>query len=234
MSNISRIQTQVSGRGRLPFRVASLSDRPRMRGNSMKSYSNAPMAPPIMGPTQYTCDTDTIMCPSMTEKPMERAAEPMRPLRLSSVTAKMQTTSCSVRKISMHGGAGQGAQHLRHDVEEGAEQGHLRADQVGEGDGRVDVAAADVAHGLDERGGSQPEAEGHVQDVVGRGRPAEGRAHPEEHEEHGAVELGEHRPPEQHGPELPHVDREKNRKHLREKGRKYRTRRERGTKKDPL
>lgn len=40
--------------GRVPFSVASLSDRPRIRGNSMKSYSRAPMAPPIMGPTQYT------------------------------------------------------------------------------------------------------------------------------------------------------------------------------------
>lgn len=38
--------------GRVPFSVASLSDRPRIRGNSMKSYSRAPMAPPIMGPTQ--------------------------------------------------------------------------------------------------------------------------------------------------------------------------------------
>uniref|UniRef100_A0A8P4G349 Uncharacterized protein n=1 Tax=Dicentrarchus labrax TaxID=13489 RepID=A0A8P4G349_DICLA len=32
---------------------------------------------------------------------MARAAEPRRPLRLSSVTAKMQTTSCRVRKTSM-------------------------------------------------------------------------------------------------------------------------------------
>lgn len=40
--------------GRMPFSVASLSERPRIRGNSMKSYSRAPMAPPIMGPTQYT------------------------------------------------------------------------------------------------------------------------------------------------------------------------------------
>lgn len=36
-----------------------------------------------------------------TEKPMAKAAEPRRPLRLSSVTAKMQTTSCRVRKTSM-------------------------------------------------------------------------------------------------------------------------------------
>lgn len=40
--------------GLLPFSVASLSERLRMRGNSMKSYSRAPMVPPIMGPTQYT------------------------------------------------------------------------------------------------------------------------------------------------------------------------------------
>lgn len=41
--------------GRLPFSVARRSDRPLIRGNSMKSYRRAPMAPPIMGPTQYTC-----------------------------------------------------------------------------------------------------------------------------------------------------------------------------------
>lgn len=41
--------------GRLPFSVARRSDRPLMRGNSMKSYRRAPMAPPIIGPTQYTC-----------------------------------------------------------------------------------------------------------------------------------------------------------------------------------
>jgi len=40
--------------GLVPFRVASLSARPRMRGNSKKSYTRAPIAPPIMGPTQYT------------------------------------------------------------------------------------------------------------------------------------------------------------------------------------
>ncbi|KAG7220706.1 hypothetical protein INR49_017820 [Caranx melampygus] len=42
--------------GRVPFSVASLSDRPRIRGNSIKSYSRAPIEPPIMGPTQYTCN----------------------------------------------------------------------------------------------------------------------------------------------------------------------------------
>lgn len=41
--------------GRLPFSVARRSDRPLMRGKSMKSYRRAPMAPPIIGPTQYTC-----------------------------------------------------------------------------------------------------------------------------------------------------------------------------------
>lgn len=39
-------------------------------------------------------------CPMVTEKPMERAADPMRPFLLSSVTAKMHTTSCMVRKTS--------------------------------------------------------------------------------------------------------------------------------------
>lgn len=36
----------------------------------------------------------------VTEKPMDRAAEPRRPFLLSSVTAKMHTTSCMVRKTS--------------------------------------------------------------------------------------------------------------------------------------
>lgn len=40
--------------GRVPFSVASLSASPRIRGNSKKSYSRAPIAPPIIGPTQYT------------------------------------------------------------------------------------------------------------------------------------------------------------------------------------
>lgn len=38
--------------------------------------------------------------PIVTEKPMDRAADPKRPFLLSSVTAKMQTTSCMVRKTS--------------------------------------------------------------------------------------------------------------------------------------
>lgn len=41
-----------------------------------------------------------IRCPMVTEKPMDRAADPMRPFLLSSVTAKMHTTSCMVRKTS--------------------------------------------------------------------------------------------------------------------------------------
>lgn len=48
--------------GRLPFSVARRSDRPLMRGNSMKSYRRAPMAPPIIGPTQYTCWQQTSSC----------------------------------------------------------------------------------------------------------------------------------------------------------------------------
>lgn len=39
-------------------------------------------------------------CPTVTEKPMDRAADPRRPFLLSSVTAKMHTTSCMVRKTS--------------------------------------------------------------------------------------------------------------------------------------
>lgn len=36
----------------------------------------------------------------VTEKPMDRAADPRRPFRLSSVTAKTQITNCMVRNTS--------------------------------------------------------------------------------------------------------------------------------------
>lgn len=101
-------------------------------------------------------------------------------------------------------GSGHGPKALGAHVEEGAEHGHLRADQVGEGDSRVDVSAAHVADGLDERGGRHAETEGVVENIVGARGPAQRRAQPEEHKEHGAVELGEHRSPERHGPKLPH------------------------------
>jgi hypothetical protein len=68
------------------------------------------------------------------------------------------------------------------------------------------VATADVADGLDEGGGCQTEAQGHMQDMVRPGGPAQRGAHAEEHEEHGPPELCEDRPPKIHGPELPHCD----------------------------
>lgn len=46
------------------------------------------------------CVFTPMRCPMVTEKPMERAADPRRPFLLSSVTAKMQMTSCMVRKTS--------------------------------------------------------------------------------------------------------------------------------------
>ncbi|TNN73095.1 hypothetical protein EYF80_016581 [Liparis tanakae] len=216
--------------GRLPFSVARRSDRPLMRGKSKKSYRMAPNAPPIIGPTHHCFSTSMISCltpmrcPMVTEKPMDRAADPMRPFLLSSVTAKTHTTSCMVRNTSTvvamptlmpgcscrrteDGGPGHGPQALGDHVENGAEKRQLRADEVGEGDGGVNVAAADVADGLDEGGGRQPEAQGHVEDVVRPGGPAQGGAHAEEDEEHGPEELREDRPPKIHGPELPHGDR---------------------------
>lgn len=106
-----------------------------------------------------------------------------------------------------HSSAGQCSKTLGHDVEEGAEQRHLRADQVGKGNSWVDVSPADVADGLDEGGGRQPEAEGHMENVVGPRGPTEGRPQPEEHKEHRTIELGKHSPPEGHGLELPHGER---------------------------
>lgn len=41
-----------------------------------------------------------IRWPMVIEKPIARAAEPRRPFRLSSVTAKTQTTNCMVRNTS--------------------------------------------------------------------------------------------------------------------------------------
>lgn len=66
------------------------------------------------------------------------------------------------------------------------------------------MATADVADGLDECGSCQPEAEGNLEHVVWPGGPTQSCSQPEEHKEHGAVELGKHSPPKRHGPELPH------------------------------
>lgn len=103
-----------------------------------------------------------------------------------------------------HGGASQRTQTLGNDVEESPEQGHLGANQVGEGDSRVDVSSANVADGLNKGGSRQPKAEGNMEDVVRPGGPAKGRPEPKKDKEHGAVKLGKHRPPERHGSELPH------------------------------
>lgn len=93
---------------------------------------------------------------------------------------------------------------LGHDVEESPEQRHLGTNQVGEGNGRIDVSAADMTDGLDKSGSRQPKAKSNMEDIEGPGGPAESRPEPEEHKEHGAVKFCKHRPPERHGPELPH------------------------------
>lgn len=103
-----------------------------------------------------------------------------------------------------HGSASHCSETLGYDVEESTEQGHLGADQVSKGNGWVDVTSADVADGLDEGGSRQPEAKGNMEDIMGPSGPAEGCPQPKEYKEHGAIELGENRPPEGHGPELPH------------------------------
>lgn len=95
-------------------------------------------------------------------------------------------------------------QTLSADVEESTEQGHLGADHIGEGDGRVDVATADVTDGLDERRSRHPKAEGHVEHVVSTTGPAQSSTKAKEDKEHCAIELGKNGPPERHGPELPH------------------------------
>lgn len=66
------------------------------------------------------------------------------------------------------------------------------------------MSSADVTDGLDKGGSRQPEAKGNMEDIKGPGGPAERRPEPEEHKEHGAVKFCKHRPPERHGPELPH------------------------------
>lgn len=103
-----------------------------------------------------------------------------------------------------HSSTSQRSETLGNDVEESTEQGHLRANQVGKGNGWVDVSSTDVANRLDEGGGRQTKAKGNMKNIMGSGGPAEGRPQPEEHEEHCAIELSKHRPPERHGPELPH------------------------------
>lgn len=97
-----------------------------------------------------------------------------------------------------------GAQALRKDVKKGTEKRHLWTDKVGKGNRRVDVAAADVANGLDEGGGRQTKAQGHMKDVIRPGGPAQGGTHAEKYKEHGPEELSEDRPPKIHRPKLPH------------------------------
>ncbi len=103
-----------------------------------------------------------------------------------------------------HSGSSQSSQALSTDVEERTKQGQLGANQVGERDSRVDVATADVTDGLDECGSCQTEAEGNLEHVVWSGGPTQSWSQPEEHKEHGAIELGKHSPPKRHRPELPH------------------------------
>lgn len=103
-----------------------------------------------------------------------------------------------------HSSACQRPEALGHDVEESSEQRHLGTNQVGEGNGRIDVSAADMTDGLDKSGSCQPETKGDMENIKGPGGPAESRAEPEEHKEHGAIKFCKHRPPKRHGPELPH------------------------------
>ncbi|KAG7220703.1 hypothetical protein INR49_017817 [Caranx melampygus] len=103
-----------------------------------------------------------------------------------------------------HCGASQCSKTLGYDVEESTEQGHLRANQVGKGNGWVDVTSTDVTDGLDESGSRQPKAKGNMKDIMGPSCPAESCPQSKEHKEHGAIELSKHRPPERHRSELPH------------------------------
>lgn len=103
-----------------------------------------------------------------------------------------------------HGSTSQGSETLGYDVEESTEQGHLGANQVGKGYRRVDVSSTDMADRLDEGGSRQPKAKGNMQNIMGHRGPADGCPQPKEYEEHGAIELCEHCPPEGHWPELPH------------------------------
>lgn len=105
-----------------------------------------------------------------------------------------------------HSSPGYSTQALGSNVENGSEKRHLWADKVGKSDGRVDVAAADVADGLDEGSGCQPKAQGHVKDMMRPSGPAQGSAHAKEHKKHGPEELGKNCPPKIHRPELPHGD----------------------------
>lgn len=125
----------------------------------------------------------------------------------------VQVTYCIESQVAPHvvgchpiqySSTSQRPQTLSTDVEESTEQGHLGADHIGEGDGWVDMATADVTDGLDERGSCQPKAEGHMEHIVSTGGPAQSSTKPKEDEEHCAVEFGKNSPPERHRPELPH------------------------------
>ncbi len=56
---------------------------------------------------------------------------------------------------------------LEHDVEKGLEDSNLAAEDEAEGDGRVDVAAGDVADALSDGRNGHTEGEGDADDVGG-------------------------------------------------------------------
>lgn len=76
---------------------------------------------------------------------------------------------------------------LENDVEESLEDSDLAAEDEAEGDGRVDVAAGDVADALSDGGDGHAKGEGDADDVGGVTTHA--RAASDQDEEHGAEEL---------------------------------------------
>lgn len=84
-------------------------------------------------------------------------------------------------------GADESPNTLEHDVEESLEDADLAAEDESEGDGRVDVAAGDVADALSDGGDGDAEGERDADDV---GRvTSHARAASDQNEEHGSEEF---------------------------------------------
>lgn len=112
-----------------------------------------------------------------------------------------------MRTGSIHDPTGQGrTQHLGHDVHDGPEQADLTAGEHSQGDGWVEVGAADVTQTLGQRGDGQSEAQRHLHLLVRFGvvRIPDGRGNAEEDEQGHSHKLGQDGPPEVFALELPH------------------------------
>lgn len=96
------------------------------------------------------------------------------------------------------------SQDLCHDIEEGSQEGDVRAHQACHSHGRVDMGATDVPHRLNQSGDGQPKCQRDLEDIGWRSRPAESRAQAKEDEEQRGQEFSKDSSGEGHRAEFPH------------------------------